>query len=62
MTRRSRYACPSEALNKARVYLDEVVPDFAALQRKWMNGAGTRLFQVDNHIFAQTGKIGKPKR
>ena len=25
---------PSEALNKARVYLDEVVPDFAALQPK----------------------------
>jgi len=46
---------PSEALNKARVYLDEVVPDFAALQPKVMKCAGTRLFQVDNHIFCADG-------
>jgi phage pi2 protein 07 len=51
---------PSEALNKARVYLDEVVPDFAALQPK----VDEMVLAPDSSkwiitFFAQTGENRK---
>jgi len=53
---------PSEALNKARVYLDEVVPDFAALQPK----VDEMVLAPDSSkwiitFFAQTGENRKSR-
>jgi hypothetical protein len=53
---------PSEALGKARVYLGEVIPDFAALEPKVEEMVLTHDSSAWNITFyARSGTISKPE-